>query len=629
MRYCFLIKNGISYGVIAIFSFFINPVKAQPIHSPDGKIRFYYNIDKVDDSKLKYHIDYLDKEVILPSELGLTNWYEGVTIVKVIDTSINENWNTIYGERSFVNNQYNQRIIILKNSDDSRRHLWIVVRIYNQGVAFRYFFSEDTLTGGGHVLIKEEKTTFEVPENTQCWFAPYAQAQYQKLHVDNWPGQAERPLTLELPNGIFACIGEAALVTHSRMKFYTAKNEKNIIRCALYKSVENMGPYATPWRFVMVAQRPGELLENNDFILNLNEPNKISNTSWIKPGKIMRVNTFTTAFAKEVVDFAAKHNMQYIHFDAGWYGKETFIESDPRKVFSKELDLPEVVAYAKAKGIGVWLYVNQRALTKYLDEILPLYKKWGIAGIKFGFVLVGSQHWTTWLHEAVSKCAAFNLMVDIHDEYRPTGFSRTYPNLLTQEGVRGNEEFPDANLNCTLPFTRYVAGAADYTICYYSRRSLKPGLKNAPENKVLKNTSGHQLALSVINYSPLQFLFWYDNPSDYQGEPEIEFFDQLQTVWDESIVINGEIGEHISMARRSNNKWFVGTITNNEARSVDIPLYFLNPHKRYKLSIYEDGGESVPTRTHVKISRIIVNSKDVVKVKLPPRGGCAMIAEEL
>ena len=220
-------------------------------------------------------------------------------------------------------------------------------------------------------------------------------------------------------------------------------------------------------------------------------------------------------------------------------------------------------------------------------------------------------------------------MVDIHDEYRPTGVSRSYPNLLTQEGIRGNEEFPDGNTNTTLPFTRFIAGAADYTIVYYSRRELKPHLKDAPENKILKNTAAHQLALSVIFYSPLQYIYWYDTPDDIQDEPETEFFDRLQTVWDDTKIINGEIGEYISVARRKGKTWFVGGVTNNEARTLSIPLSFLNKNKKYRVSLYTDGGEKVKTRTHVAINQKMVTSKSVLKFELVSRGGCAMIIDEL
>jgi alpha-glucosidase len=267
------------------------------------------------------------------------------------------------------------------------------------------------------------------------------------------------------------------------------------------------------------------------------------------------------------------------------------------------------------------LYVNQRALEQQLDTLIPLFEKWGVDGIKFGFVQVGSQHWTNWLHEAVKKCALHHLVVDIHDEYRPTGFSRTYPNLLTQEGVRGNEEFPDATHNVTLPFTRFVAGAADYTVCYYKQNFERRPVKE--HERFLKNTSAHQLALPVVFYSPLQFMYWYDKPSDCRDEPELEFFDALPTTWDDTKVVQGEIGEYITIARRKGNEWFVGTMNNTLARKLDIPLSFLETGKKYVAHIYSDD-EHQPTRTKVRIDRMIVNSETVIKVLLKGNDGQAM-----
>jgi alpha-glucosidase len=261
--------------------------------------------------------------------------------------------------------------------------------------------------------------------------------------------------------------------------------------------------------------------------------------------------------------------------------------------------------------------VNHRALEQQIDEIFPIFRDWGVAGLKFGFVHVGSHKWTSWVHEAVRKAARYNLMVDIHDEYRPTGYSRTYPNLLTQEGIYGNECMPDANNNTIVPFTRFLAGAADYTICYYHQA----GIKNV---RGIKTTSAHQLALSVIYYSPLQFVFWYDKPSDFQGEPEIEFFDHLPTVWDTTAVLLGDIGKYVAIARRRGSSWFLGAITNNDGRTLDIPLDFLAPGKEFVVSTYTDGGAAVPTRTHVAIERRLVRSTSHIKTALIPSGGIAM-----
>lgn len=607
------------YSLFLAIVFAVGIVYAQEnftLKSPDGKITF--NLFS-GNSDLKYNVSYQEKPILLWSSLGISGWEHGLEVDKVEAMSVDTIWRPVYGERSEVKDQYNQKTYILK-TDKSAGRLRLIVRAYNAGIAFRYQYE-----GNGYLCVDSEQTTFAVPENTYCWFAPYAQAIHTRMAIENWPGEAERPLTLQLESGLYASLLEAEMVDYSRTKFFVKEGEKNVIRCKMFDSVEDFTPFTTPWRVVMVGETPKDLLENNDIVLNLNRPCQIEETSWIKPGTVMRTVFLSTEGAKNVVDLAAKRNLQYIHFDAGWYGSEASKNSDPRKSV-KNLSIPEVVKYAKSKGVGVWLYVNQRALKEHLDEILPLYESWGVAGIKFGFIHVGSYRWTTWFHDAVKKCAEHHLMVDVHDEYRPTGFSRTYPNLLTQEGVRGNEEFPDGVNNTTLPFTRFLSGAADCTVCYFHRKELKSNLKiNA---RSLLNTSCHQMALSVINYSPLQFLYWYDSPQDIQDEPELPFFDNLPTAWDDTKVLEGNIGRYISIARQKNNVWYVGCITNNEERKFQLPLDFLDGEKKYELTLYTDGGEKVKTRTHVAILNKTVTAKTVLKLDLLPRGGCAMVIRE-
>lgn len=599
----------------------------QVFHSPDNSVGFsVYEVN----GQLKYEVSYKGKPVILESCLGIDRWKDNMEIERIDSVSVNQDWYPVYGERSVVNDCYKGYTYTLKGKGRGDK-LALIVRIYNSGVGFRYKYLH-----GSYLRITEEFTTFTVPENTYCWFAPFAQAVHKRLLVKDWPGEAERPLTLQLENGLYASLAEAEMVDYSRTKFVVRKGESNVIRCKMYDAVEDIAPFETPWRVVMIAESPKDLINNNDLILNLNKPCQIEDTSWIKPGRIIRTVSLTTDGAKKVVDFAAKRGLNYIHFDSGWYGSEISKESDPRKsdvdpqrCLVNDLDMLEVVRYAKSKGVGVWVYVNQRALSAYLDEILPLYESWGIAGIKFGFVHVGSFRWTTWLHDAVKKCAKHHLMVDIHDEYRPTGFSRTYPNLLTQEGVRGNEEFPDGVNNTTLPFTRFLCGAADATVCYYHRKELKPGLEKSLNARSLLNTACHQMALSVINYSPLQFLYWYDTPEDVKDEPELFFFDNLPTTWDDSKTLDGAIGEYITMARRKDNVWYVGCLTNNDARKLNVSLEFLEEGKKYELTMFTDGGEKVKTRTHVAIDTKKVTAKTNLKLSLLPRGGVAMIIKEL
>lgn len=605
----------------------VHAQSSQQLSSPDGKLQFTFNLSEK--GTLNYHLSYQETPVVLTSTLGLNGWESGFTLSEVSRLQKDTVWKPVYGERSLVTDHYTEMTITLLQYKDEHRKLQLQVRAYNEGVAFRYVLPEHPL-GGRDISIKSELTEFAMPEGTKAWFTSSAQGAYSLVPLKGWKEQCERPLVLEQPGGLYVCLAEAQLVNYSRMKFTLHPEKANTICATIYDTVDYFTPFTTPWRVVMTAKRPGELLAGNDLLLNLNPPCAIENTAWIQPGKIMREVTLSMKGAKECVDFAVKRKLQYIHFDAGWYGYEYVVSSDaskvnvdPRRNPNSDLNLQEVIKYAADKGIGVFLYVNQRALYQQLDELLPLYQQWGVKGIKFGFVEVGSHKWTTWLHDAVKKCAKYNLMVDIHDEYRPTGFSSTYPNLLTQEGVRGDEEMPDANSNTILPFTRMIAGAADHTICYYHRPELKPKLAETQNARVMKIRSGHQLALSVVLYSPLQFLYWYDQPADSQDEPELEFFDNVPTVWDDTKVLAGEIGQFITIARRKNEEWFVGTITNNDARQLKVPLKFLTPGKKYLASIYYDDPAST-VRTKVSIKRIKVDANTVLDTKLLPSGGQAI-----
>ncbi|HVM61340.1 MAG TPA: glycoside hydrolase family 97 catalytic domain-containing protein [Verrucomicrobiae bacterium] len=612
--------------------------------SPDGhlKMTFLHRVDGERLPRMFYQIDFQERPVILESELDIRldnhlselalglkpdtreRWCENLIIKEVRETSNDSVWQPPYGEKSRICDNYRQTTIHLVKDDNPTYELHLIIRAYNEGIAFRYFFPEDPKAV--YYQITAENTQFTLPPGTQAYFTNWAQGAYTCLPLKDWPDRSERPLTLQLKNGLYVCLAEAEMVDYARTHFALSREKPDTIVTSLYSGVDLITPFGTPWRVVMVAEKPGDLIENNHIILNLNPPCAIDDTSWIKPGKVIRDMTVSTRGAKACVDFAVKHKLQYVEIDWGWYGVERIFASDARKVDvdprlnpNRDLDLPEVIRYAKANDIGIIVYVNQRALLRQIDEILPLYQKWGLAGVKFGFVQVGSHRWTTWLHEAVKKAAAHRLLVDVHDEYRPTGFSRTYPNLLTQEGIRGNEEMPDATHNTTLPFTRYIAGAADYTICYYKQKELSDF-----HGKLIKTTSAHQLALAVVYYSPLQFLFWYDKPSDCQDEPEIEFFEQVPAVWDETRVLAGEVGQYIATARRSGEDWFVGIITNNDARELKIPLGFLPSRTKYIATIYSDD-PSINTRTHVSVRDIELHASQTIDAKLLPSGGMAIL----
>ena len=610
---------------------------AETLLSPNGKYQFTFSQKN---GKLIYSLDYAHQTVVEEGELGVnidnhlvesamgipvdTNkvWTKGMEIQNVERHSEDNTWKPIYGEYAQIRDHYNEMTIHLMkggNHDNSgngydkrQQYLFdIIVRAYDEGVAIRYHFPE--ATNGLFMHITDDLTSFRFAPGAEAYHYAWAQSHANKVKLLKseaaWKEEAERPLTLHLANGLYAAIGEAALSDFSRGKLkLKADNE---LQMAMFDSADIITAYNMPWRFIMVGEKAIDLINNKQMVLNLNAPCQIADTSWIKPGKTFRVCRLDMKTCLAGVDFCVDRGLQYIELDAGWYGPEMKMSSSALKVLeSRDIDMPKLCDYAKSKGIGVWVYVNQRALYQELDQLLPLYEKWGISGIKFGFVQIGSQEWTTWLHNAVKKCADHHIMVDIHDEYRPTGWSRTYPNLMTQEGIGGNEEMPDAEHNTILPFTRFLCGPADYTPCYFNGR--------------VKNTKAHQLAMPVVYYSPVTFLYWYDLPNVYQGEKELDFWKYCPTVWDESKALQGEIGEYIIQARRSGDDWFVGAMNGLQARDITLnTAEFLQKGKKYRVEIYNDD-PTLNTRTKVASTMQTLKAGKVLKLHLQPSGGAAL-----
>ena len=610
---------------------------AEALQSPGGKYNFVF---EQKDGRLTYRLDYAAKQVIEEGELGVNIdnhlvesamgipvdnsnvWTNGMEVTSVDRRSEDNTWKPVYGEYAQIRDRYNEMTVHLlkggkhqdaSNAYDKRQQylLDIIVRAYDEGVAIRYHFPE--ATNGLFMHITDDLTSFRFAPGAEAYHYAWAQSHANKVKLLKseaaWKEEAERPLTLRLDNGLYAAIGEAALSDFVRGKLkLKADNE---LQMALFHPADIITAYDMPWRFIMVGEKAIDLINNKQMVLNLNAPCKIQDTSWIKPGKAFRVCRLDMKTCMEGVDFCVDRGLQYIELDAGWYGPEMKMSSSALKVLeTRDIDMPKLCQYAKSKGIGVWVYVNQRALYQELDQLLPLYEKWGICGIKFGFVQIGSQEWTTWLHNAVKKSADHHIMVDIHDEYRPTGWSRTYPNLMTQEGIGGNEEMPDAEHNTILPFTRFLCGPADYTPCYFNGR--------------VKNTKAHQLAMPVVYYSPITFLYWYDLPNVYKGEKELDFWKYCPTVWDESKALQGEIGEYIVQARRSGNDWFVGAMNGLQARDITLNTAdFLQKGKKYQVEIYNDN-PALNTRTKVSTVVQTIKAGKILKLHLQPSGGAAL-----
>lgn len=637
------------------------PIKVQ---SPDGQkafVLFPESKDKKGDG-ISFSVLYGDSLIIQPSLMSILSkdidFNGDFRVTKVEKESVKNEWTTRFGELSKVPDNYNQISVSLESGEAK---VVLICRAYNEGLAFSY---EIPKQGGLEAIkIDDELISYRFDADYNVWSTPKrergkltAQGEYKRIPLSKLEEGAERPLLIEYSDNLVIALAEAKLVDYARLSFNSDPNTQQAILSSLdgrlidsrqdtitgalnsqrakVSKIKRTLPFQSPWRVIMIGESPAKLLENNYLIQNLNDPNAIEDDTWIQSGKVLRETSLTTEGAFTAIDFVAAHNMQYAHFDAGWYGNEmddssdaTTITPDPKR--SKgPFDIEAITTYAKEKGVKVMLYVNRRALEKQLDEVLPLLKKWGVAGIKFGFVRVGDQESTAWMHEAIKKAAQYELIVDVHDEYRPTGFSRTYPNLLTQEGIAGDETTVTNEHTLITMFTRMLAGAADNTVCYYNSRVEEMG------------SHASQLAKTVCLFSPLQFLYWYDRPhaapekldglwgdtKHIGNEPELEFFDKVPTTWDETRVLIGEIGKIGVIARRSGTDWYIGGINGNSVRDISMDLSFLDDAATYTAKLYTDD-DTVPTRTKVKIEELILTNQSEVTLSLKENNGFAMRIE--
>ncbi len=589
------------------------------ITSPDGNVAIEFVLQS--GGVPAYKIDYLNQPVVTESRLGLEpDMLEGFTVATTRTEERRGQWTNPFGERRIVPDNYRELAIDLTQSGG--RGLRIELRAYDEGAALRYALPDQPTK---QFTFSGERTEFRFPEATFGWEEHATEGEYRRVKIAEFEPWCERPVTVELPGGLYASLAEAANQRFPRMLLSPLPGVSGALVSALGGATSNTvtkefaqrhnptaklaAGEATPWRMLVVGQRPGELLERNYLMLNLNPPSVVKDVAWIKPGKAMRDTTLTTENSKAIIDFAATAGLSYVHLDWKWYGPVEYESAGEAIVRAPNLDVPEIVRYGREKNVGLILYVDRRQVRRERDAMFARFEQWGIVGVKIGFVDVGPQAETAWITETIAQAAQHHLMVNIHDGYRSTGLSRTWPNLMTVEGIRGNENFPTAEHNCTLPFTRYIAGCGDYTVCYYDKR--------------IKTTHAHQLAMNVISFSPQQWIFWYDKPAAYQGEPEVEFFRVVPTVWDETRVIDGRIGEYAIEARRSGDDWFVGAINNQTPKTLKLPLGFLAPGAKYVAHRYADD-ETVATRTHVRVSTSEVEASSVLELPLVASGGEAI-----
>ncbi|GAB3586593.1 glycoside hydrolase family 97 protein [Hymenobacter daeguensis] len=579
--------------------------------SPDKQTRLEVAVDA--GGHLRYRTLTGGREVVRWSALGfeLNGTAAGTTttVHGASQKAVNEPFAWPLGENDTIGNQYRELDLSLQSGPVP---FHVLARVYDGSVALRYVLPAPAGLPSPARLTREN-TEFNLAD-AYTIYQYHQESVFTPAKLDSLAGTCDFPATLAGPR-YYLSIGEAGNDGYTKAELGRGTAPHSLAVAFVHdKEVAVTLPFQSPWRTISCAKSAIGLHQFSDLNLRLNPAAPGGVPAGLQPGKVMRAQ-LNTQSGLDCIDLAERLRMRYILFDAGWYGPERALTSDPAVVIPA-IDLPKVIAYGKAKGIGVLLYVNYIGLQNHLDTILPLYKQWGVAGLKFGFVDGLSQQGLTWLAGAIRKVNDAGLVLNIHDNYKPTGLSRTYPALFTQEGIRGDENSPDAFHTTTLPFTRYLAGPADFTYCY-------PNPKNS-FGKNLKVSKAQQLALTVVYFSPLQALFWYGRPLDYTNDSEIEFFKYVPTVWNETHYLTGEIGRNISVARRAGSTWFVGSAAGLQPWSGRLKLDFLQKNTAYTATIFEDDGQGGIARRTLK-----ARQGDTLPVSLQAAGGQAIMLEEI
>ncbi|HVU56240.1 MAG TPA: glycoside hydrolase family 97 catalytic domain-containing protein, partial [Puia sp.] len=463
-------NNNTALVILGLFSILLTgtityatPLTGVTVTSPDNSTTC--EISTAQNGRLQYRVSYLRQPITRWSPMGLqvngVSLYDHTLIRGVAQKEFDEHTYWPLGESDTLVNHCRQITLSCRSGNISWK---LIARAYNGSIAFRY-----EVDGTG--AVQKEYTAF-------YFTRPYTLYRYSQESVftptslDTFTRTCDLPATLTGSQG-YIHIGEAANDTYTKVELHKAGEPNGISIFFPRDSVVLFKQrLITPWRTISMAPAAIDLHRYSQLNLVLAADNASrtpsANTgqvpSWIKPGKLIRAQ-LTTEAGLECIDFAATHNFQYILFDAGWYGAEFRTVSNPTQPIPA-IDMPKVITYGKSKGIGVILYVNYVGLRRWLDTLLPLYRQWGVAGLKFGFVDGLTQEGLTWLSTAMQKVYDHHFILDIHDNYKPTGLSRRFPELLTQEGIRGDENSPDAFHTTVLPFTRFLAGPADFTFCY-------------------------------------------------------------------------------------------------------------------------------------------------------------------
>lgn len=631
--------------------------KSVQLTSPNGKLKFSLTLER---EHPVYDIQYQKQALVQNSPLSLVfdngAFGEGLKMNKPVFSTKEETYELIVGKSKTVHSLSKEVVIPLEETTAPFRKINLVVRAFNDGIAFRYEFPEQP--NWKSYVMYDENTAFNVVDNPKflgmylpsyqtSHEATYSHVKYEEIKERNL---MDMPALFEYPNHIFMAITEAAVRDYAGMYLW---KENGCLQGKLSPKlnqeqikVEASLPHQSPWRVFMISDRVGALIES-DLLTNLNEPCKIEDTSWIKPGKttftwwngnvtpdttFLGGNNFPTN--KYYIDFAARNGLDfhsiYGYAEQPWYTDDgTWFgfpgeNSDITKPVSS-LNMQEICDYAKSQGVQIHLWTNWKPLYAKIDEAFALFEKWGVVGMMIDFMDRDDQEMIRIQEEFLAKAAKHHLFVQFHGSSKPSGLHRTYPNEFTREGTLNYENFKGcmvttADHDISMPFTRLLAGTADYHLGGF-RALPKDKFKIQQSNPYVTSTRCHMLAMYVVLESYLGMIC--DTPEAYEGQPGFEFLQTVPTTWDKTVVPDASVNEYVAIARRHGDDWYVGAINNSQARNVEIALDFLGKGD-YKVTLYKDARDTDTNPNHLIKDTLTVTAKDKITVPLASDGGAAM-----
>lgn len=629
------------------------------LKSPNNDIMFSF---KLTEEAPIYSVAFKGEPLINNSQLGMTfkeigDFKEDLKMDNPQFRSVDDSYELVVGKTKIARDYYNEVLIPLMKNTVMKRQVNLRVRAFNDGLAFRYEFP-DQENWSSYTLIDEQSSfniAGEPTVHTLFWdtFTNNHEGFYHSVPFSQVKADTlmDVPALFEFSNKKYMAISEANLRDYAGMYLIKNNGVLNVqlspLPGQMEEKVKAILPHKTPWRVMMISDRIGELLESN-ILTSLNEPSKINDHSWIKPGKttfhwwngdIIPDTTFAPGANFETnkyyIDFAARNNIEY-HAVIG-YGGFAWYKSDapgystvgPNTDVTQtvpSLDMQRISNYARQKGVGIHVWVHWEAIYPELEKAFSKFEKWGIKGMMVDFMDRDDQEMVNIQEEILQKAAEHKLYIQFHGAFKPTGLHRTYPNEFTREGAlnyeynKWREEGLSPDHDLDIVFTRLLAGATDYHLGGF-RAVPKGEFKTQHTRPLMIGTRGHMLAMYVVLESYLASLC--DYPEAYEGEPGFKFLQDVPTTWDETLVLDAEVGEYATVVRRKEEDWYVGSLNNSTFRSIQVPLNFL-PDGEYTAEIYRDAPDVEENPNNLIIETKKVNNEEILTFDLASGGGQVM-----